>query len=94
MERFDNKPWAVWLPKVQKETALSVCKKVSFVIGLLEELKRFALEVYEVKDTIWVEKVHSQNCYDNVNKYIDHHSHEVLGVLICSILSKLQVQKK
>ncbi|EDQ99423.1 uncharacterized protein LACBIDRAFT_192317 [Laccaria bicolor S238N-H82] len=52
-EKVDNKPWGVWVPVVQKETALPVRRTVT----LTEESKRFALEVYEVKDTIRVEKV-------------------------------------
>ncbi|KIJ98332.1 hypothetical protein K443DRAFT_680856 [Laccaria amethystina LaAM-08-1] len=56
-EKSDNKPWGVWVPVVQKETALSVCRTVSFDVALPEESKRFALEVSEVKDDIRVEKV-------------------------------------
>ena len=42
---------------VQKETALPVHRMVSFKVGLTEESKQFALEVYEVKDTTQCEKV-------------------------------------
>jgi len=56
-EKIDNKPWGVWVPVVQKETALPVRRTVSFDVGLTGESKRFALEVYEVKDAIRVEKV-------------------------------------
>lgn len=45
------------MPVVQKETALPVRRTVTFDVSLTEESKRFALEVYEVKDTIRVEKV-------------------------------------
>ena len=56
-EKIDNKPWGLWVPVVQKETALPVRRTVSFDVGLTEASKRFALEVYEVKDAIRVEKV-------------------------------------
>jgi heat shock protein 1/8 len=64
-EKSDNKPWGVWVPVVQKETALPGCRTVSFDVALPEESKRFALEVSEVKDDIRVEKVQADVDGDN-----------------------------
>ncbi|EDR07222.1 uncharacterized protein LACBIDRAFT_298890 [Laccaria bicolor S238N-H82] len=56
-EKIDNKPWGVWVPILQKETSLPVRRTVSFDVGLTEESKRFAFEVYDVEDAIRVEKM-------------------------------------
>ncbi|CAA7263618.1 unnamed protein product [Cyclocybe aegerita] len=46
-----------WVPIVQKETALPVRRVVSFEVGLSEQSKRIAFEVWEVKEGIRIEKV-------------------------------------
>jgi len=53
----DNDLGGTWIPVVQKETALPVRRAVAFDISLTEESKRFAFEVWEVKEGYRIEKV-------------------------------------
>lgn len=57
-----NDVGGIWIPVIQKETALPVRRAVTFDVSLTEESKRFALEVWEVKEGYRIEKVQaSQN---------------------------------
>ena len=46
-----------WIPVIQKETALPARRIVSFDVELTDDSKRIALEVWEVKEGIRVEKI-------------------------------------
>jgi molecular chaperone DnaK (HSP70) len=53
----DKELGGTWIPVVQQETALPARRTVAFDVRLTEESKRFAFEVWEVKESIHVEKV-------------------------------------
>ncbi|TFK26072.1 dnaK-type molecular chaperone bipA [Coprinopsis marcescibilis] len=50
----------IFVPVVQKETALPVRRVLQLEIGLTAESKRFAFEVWEIKEGIRVEKIKSE----------------------------------
>lgn len=53
----DKELGGTWIPVVQKETALPARRAVAFDVGLAEDSKRFGFEVWEVRESIRVEKV-------------------------------------
>lgn len=53
----DKELGGTWIPVVQQETALPARRTVAFDVGLAEESKRFAFEVWEVRESIRIEKV-------------------------------------
>lgn len=53
----DKELGGTWIPVMQQETALPARRTVAFDVGLAEESKRFAFEVWEVRESIRVEKV-------------------------------------
>ena len=46
-----------WIPVIRKETALPARRTVSFEVGVSDQSKKFAFEVWQVKEGIRVEKV-------------------------------------
>jgi heat shock 70kDa protein 1/2/6/8 len=53
----DKELGGTWIPAVRQETALPARRSIAFDVGLSEESKRIAFEVWEVKESIRVEKV-------------------------------------
>lgn len=52
-----NETGGTWIPVVFRETPLPARRTITFDVALTEESKRFAFEVWEVQESIRVEKV-------------------------------------